>query len=264
MCELAAQERGLERTERDWCVNVVPALAGSDIELVERLWSASTDTPDAMWAELRCYAQERNWSASALDRTELANQVAFAKSERTDRSVPPALRSSWADGIAIWTADDGWTIHPAVLACLGEIQTLEHRLWRGQVRLVLPLLDAARVAICERLTAEHGPSWPFAWVEPKTFLEDDEVRVSPLACSWGHLYHLVQNVRQMSEAKRYSRLLAYGRELRNKIAHGHPTAYKEFATFVRERDRHRQLDVELLGDNHLKPFQMNDQPAIAA
>lgn len=71
-------------------------------------------------------------------------------------SPPASLLPLWQAGVIDWQPDEGLFIHSAALAALNDTTTLRHRMWMGQAKLLLPLIDARRLEICRYLeTAFH-------------------------------------------------------------------------------------------------------------
>ena len=96
--------------------------------------------------------------------TELLDTV--RRDGRHQGAAPPRpWRSLWAEGGLQWSMEHGIEVHPSALACLGLTSDLSHRLWRGQARLLLPLLDELRLTICRRLTDRLGDGWAVRWAE---------------------------------------------------------------------------------------------------
>jgi hypothetical protein len=195
LCRLGNEVGGNRDTVAQWREHVLPALAGNDVSLVEHLWNDLALGESDLTTRLRSFAEQRGWNTTALQAWGTDELVATPGHHRDYPTLvpPPPLRTLWAHGAVGWTAEYGVELHTAALAVLERDQELNHRLWRGQAELLLPLIDHVRLSISTHLTRLYGPDWPLRWHQPESPEEKAAVRNSPLACQWGYLEWLLKN-----------------------------------------------------------------------
>ena len=157
-------------------------------------------------------------------------------------TLSPFEQQWWAEGMLHYTWEYGLELHSAVLALAQRYDVLRQRLWRGQAALLLPLLDQVRVALCERLTEQHGSEWPLKWGEPLSDEEKAAVRMTPLAAQWGYLDHLLTHTPAGRWEPRISPLVSRARTLRNRVAHFQPVSFTDFQRFWYELEQHPWLN----------------------
>jgi len=226
---------------RRWREHVVPALCGSDLGLVPYLWEAVLGDHAALLSALDDYARERNWDERSLrelgvDRL-ARSQVSDISDGVSDFSPPPRLRQAWSSGAVMATADHVPEANSAALRLLDAEDVLLQRLWRGQVGLVLPGIDGVRMAMCLQLTRRFGSSWATEFCLPLIDDEASAVRDSALACQWGHLLHLLRRHRRLSDYIEWIPVARKARLVRNRLAHGVPIAYSEYADLLEAAQR---------------------------
>ena len=238
LCRLSNEHDSWDTMAR-WREYMLPALVGNDVPLASYLWNDLHVPLDILLSHLRSYAEQRDWKAEAL-RTWGAGGMAVAsnRDQRLMQLFPPIdLRTLWAHGAIGWTLEYGLEVHAAVLALLGRREELQHRLWRGQAELLLPIIDQIRLALCDHLTCTYGSDWPVRWCQPVSPEEDAAVRNSPLACQWGHLEVLLRRSASLRSEERWLPLASLSRWVRNEIAHYRPITFRDFEGVWREIDR---------------------------
>lgn len=219
-----------------WREHLLPALAGSDISLVEYLWDSLRLSLEGLAARLRSFAEQRGWAADALHEWGAEELAASPAQNRSSQllSPPARFRALWARGALSWTTEYGLELHAAALAVLGRNEELGHRLWRGQAELLLPLIDHTRLTLCDHLTRQYGHDWPIRWYQPVSPEEDAAVRNSPLACQWGYLEWLLKNCAHLQSEQDWLPLVSLSRWIRNEMAHYRPITFGDFEGLWRE------------------------------
>ena len=239
LCRLSNQS-GDRDSVAQWREYVLPALAGNDVSLMEYLWDelALFEESDLVFW-LHSFAEQRGWSAAALQRW--GSGELFTGSSRNPGHLalapPPPLRTLWAHGTLGWTPEYGLELHTAALAALGQDQELNHRLWRGQAELLLPLVDHVRLSLCAHLTRLYGHDWPLRWHQPESLEERAALRRSPLACQWGYLEWLLKNCIPLRAERRWLPLVSLARWIRNAMAHYRPVTFHDFDGLQHEMKR---------------------------
>lgn len=217
-----------------WREHLLPPLAGSDTMIITALWEHICRTPADLRAALHSLADERGWERDHIE---------SLTSPFLDNHFQPngKLRSRhrwqdlWDAGLAVCTPEYGWELHPAALALLGRVDELDHRIWRGQSALVLPMVEQIRLTLCDEISRTHGTTWP-CWGTPDGQRQQDAVAENPRACEWGYLVHLLETHSHRFGAgrNRWHRLARIARNVRNEIAHYRPITFAEFEVLCNE------------------------------
>lgn len=221
LCRLASIESSNDRSNFEWLEYLLPALVGNDILLLERLWATSAASNDQIVSCIQELAQERGWTNEKL-RQWGAAQLMRSNIRRNGllaQAPPGNARTLWAQGAVHATVEYGMELHPGALFVLGLQSELDHRLWRGQAELLLPILDSIRLDICSYLTSFYGKEWPVKWSKPEHPDDEAAVRENPLACQWGYLEWLIRNSAHLLRERPWLSLITPASRTRNAIAH---------------------------------------------
>ncbi len=228
---------------RRWREHLTPAITGNDIALAEYLWDRLHLDCEQLLPLLRAFGERRGWTPQLLHDWNIEDflPALTGKELRSPRLPPSRWYQLWAHGVLHWTPEYGPELHPAALAVLGRAEDLQHRLWRGQTHLALPLIDNIRISICRHLSQQYGEDWPLRWCPPDIAEEADAVRDSPFACQWGHLVHLFRNCGSLRREHPLLPVVELTREIRNNLAHYRPITLQDFERLWHEmgRIRHR-------------------------
>ena len=240
LCRLAGAESSSRRSETQWQEHLLPALAGSDIALLERLWTESAASSEQVVSCIQELAQARGWTKENLRRWGAAEFVSASahRNGRLTEAPPGTARVLWAHGAAHATEEYGIELNPAALFVLDRKSELQHRLWRGQAELLLPALDGIRLDLCSYLTSFYGPDWPVKWFQPEHPDEQAAVRESPLACGWGYLEWLIKNCFWLQRERRWLPLIVPASRVRNSIAHYQTVSRSEYEQVL---EQHKQF-----------------------
>lgn len=236
---ICRQENGCagDDSEARWREMVWPALAGNDLRLVECLWDRPVPDVPALMTSLAAYAVERGWTCEeATVACELAAPGTLGGSATAGMAPPEAVRSAWARGLISWTPEYGLELHSAAAALLGQTGEIAHRLWRGQVALLLPAVDRLRRRICQELTDRHGHDWPTRWFPPEDERDAAAVRADPIACELGHLAALLRECAELRVPASWGPVAMHLKWLRNELAHYRPIGYFDAVSLWRQLD----------------------------
>lgn len=216
-----------------WREELLPTIVGNDISLIEYLWDKAHLDVEILMTNLCCFANERNWDRETLKswgvEEFIVNPNHSLKSLTT--SPPKKWQDLWAHGAVSWTPEYGLELHISALAILGRKNEIVHRLWRGQSRLLLPLIDQVRLTLCDYLTKIYGVDWPIRWERPASDEEYELVSKDPLACQWGYLDWMLKNCTYLRTERQFLPVASLGRSIRNEIAHYRPVAFGDFENF---------------------------------
>lgn len=161
-----SHHRSITPLERRWAEASYVGLVGGDLDLLQWLVDrcGESGSIDSIQTCLARYGEFRGWHAlpdRLFEGVQWSNGKPWAwESGRgdTDRRPPPGALELWALGVVEKDRYEGTSVHSALLALHGQVHVIEHRLWRGQARELLPVLDALRLEICEFLSLRY-PEW---------------------------------------------------------------------------------------------------------
>ncbi|NLV21415.1 MAG: hypothetical protein GXY49_05460 [Syntrophomonadaceae bacterium] len=134
-----------------WAQYVFVELAGLDPDLLKWLL-LNGSIRDGVAELINClcsYGEKQGWDKQWLTQTLSTGYTGNLARQHNSTLCPPrSLIPIWEKGILNGTPEDGILLSSAALAMLGRKHELEHRVWTGQARLLLPLLDEARRKSC--------------------------------------------------------------------------------------------------------------------
>jgi hypothetical protein len=219
-----------------WREHLLPALAGDDVALAASLWDSLSLGTCAIKQQLRLFARQRGWTVESL-RDWGAEGIAstqFHNSGKPQLRPPEAVRALWAHGALSYTPEQGLELHTAAVALLEREEDLQHRLWRGQANLLLPLIDGLRLRLCAHLTRRYGSDWPIRWDKPNSSEELEAVINTPFACQWGYLRHLLRQCSAFRLERVSLPLVERSHRMRNELSHYRPIDFIDFELFWEE------------------------------
>lgn len=216
--------------ETRWREHIMPSLVGNDVGLAHFLWNDLTKDSDHITERLRRWAAKKGWTCRVLAKWKLERGSIHALEKDRVRAAQPSVQQQrlWAHGLLNWTPEYGTMLSPAVLVILHEYQAIKHRLWRGQVKLLLPLIDSVRLLLCQKWTERYGADWPWRWQLPRSHEEAEAVRTNPLASGWGHIEVLLRSREEMRDERTLIPLVSHARYVRNELAHYRPVTFQDF------------------------------------
>lgn len=224
-----------------WLEHVIPAISGSDLQLMQWVRGCDDLGPNNLLPFLRDLAEQQGWTQDQLREWGADGVRSGGNGMQGQSASPPKFTwQLWARGSAGSTPEYGVELSAAALAALHRDKEVWHRLWRGEAELLLPLLDQARLVLCDHLTDRYGQEWPVKWSLPDRPEDEAAVRNNPLACQWGYLEWLVKNCAPLREEQRWLTLIRNATQVRNAIAHYEPVGYGRFEFVVREFDRFKE------------------------
>lgn len=196
-----------------WDEYVLSSIAMSDINLLIHLLKSG---PENINARILNYARQK-WNRDSMDISDLStsNQSIGVYG----LSPPVNILNQWSRGFIGFVPERGIFIHTSVLAKIECWSEIRHRIWAGQAELLLPLIDSARLKICNLLTERFGKSWPTTWISPQFEGELELVKNDPRYCQWGHLFQICKYANPVRKIKNLLKVIDMLRIVRNDLAH---------------------------------------------
>ncbi|HAY22926.1 MAG TPA: hypothetical protein DCY27_12355 [Desulfobacterales bacterium] len=211
----------------------MPAICGNDWGLLEYLWDKVHLNPEDLTGHLASYAELCGWKQELLEEWG-AKTVGGGHKHFWG---PPPLQPTkehwtlWSQGVLQWTPEYGFELHTAALAALGSPESVYHRFWRGQARLILPIIDQMRLELCSYLGGIYGRDWPLRWSQPQSKDDIEALKENPMNVQWGYLCWCLDQLRPLNSAKRWLPLVKDARKIRNELSHYRPIGFSQFKSF---------------------------------
>ena len=131
-----------------WTQSVIAELAGTDVGLLAEIcarWQPSFGEDDLL-AILSEYAAQKGWTTEWLHVHTNGMQESFRPGRRIKPAFPPHnLAPLFEAGVLEWRPDSGISVHTAALAQTGDIAEIRRRIWAGQARYLMPVIDRERI-----------------------------------------------------------------------------------------------------------------------
>lgn len=214
LCRLVSEEVDAEAQWREY---MLASLAGNDLGLAEYLWDTVLSDGLEIRNSLVSYADQRGWKINDIQ--PILHDWRPVPPGRSLHSLPNGrgfrlLQRGWT----VSTPEFGEELHSAVLAILDRPAEIDHRIWRAQAALLLPMVDDIRRRICDSLSVRFGPGWAVI---------DNEPLESPI--EMGKLKRYFENLSPQSwEKKQWGVGVNRAWEVRNYLAHYNPIPYAMF------------------------------------
>jgi hypothetical protein len=144
--------------EAYWREYLLASIGGSDLHLCEKLWDDIFLPFDDLFNNLLNYAKEFDIERETVDRL-LTGWRPKPPGLDSYNSLLNNTNSPISFGLAVYTEEYGEEIHSAILAMLNKKEEINHRIWRAQASLILPLIDDVRRRICEYLSNQCRSGW---------------------------------------------------------------------------------------------------------
>lgn len=141
---------------------------------------------------------------------------------------PPPTQAArlrlWDDGWLDWEAEYGMRLNVYALAHRDQGNKIERRLWQGQSKILLPLVEQVRHLIVNKLRKKYGvDDWSYQIVKKVKEAQEREAletEIGPLA------YHLRRASKQRGALRDLANVAEKWRDLRNELAHMNVVKYE--------------------------------------
>lgn len=171
---------GEEPAYASWATSVWVELAGTDEALLREMIEERVQ-PSQWRTFLEAYAIRRGWHGQALERVREVLERTFswhALSLMRAEEPPSWLFRLWAEGVIDLVGDRGIEAHSAVLVALKWEDMVCHRIWRGQIRSLFPLIDQARLLLARQHGLAGGDREPVELPELRAAARNEALGVS--------------------------------------------------------------------------------------
>ncbi|WP_041439800.1 hypothetical protein [Syntrophobacter fumaroxidans] len=236
---LCQNETSVENEFEIWQEYLVPRLCVGDPLLMPALLETRSLEEREIGPILQEIAIGRGWRKESLD--SLGIEETFSLNDTKLNRMPELsgqVLSLWGEGVLNWTPDNGLSISSAALQIIGKHVAIKHRMWRGQSELVLPMIDALRLRVCDYMAGKHGCDWPIAHVEPKDLQESVAVRQTHYNCQLGHMETVLASWPSRQPVMRETAACIRGlRPLRNDLAHNRVMTFSKYQDLCERIDR---------------------------
>ncbi len=224
--------RGQKEKAR-WREYLLPSLVQSDVYLADKLWNTVIKPVNEIVDFLSQDASMKRWDKELLLKWGLNNFLRNNERETDISRILAFYPDLFANGVLCCTLEYGTEVHSSALAAIEKYDQIKNRMWRGQLPLLLPMVDNIRLFICDHLTERQGGGWPL-FFPPKEAEEVELVKSNPRACQLGHLYHAIQNHPQFIDEKKFIPLISITKKIRNELAHYRPVNFSDYQKMVTE------------------------------
>jgi len=237
--QLLWREQALDSSDSNrvhWRAHILPTIAANDSALLTELSRCSGQTEE-MITILDQFAQARNWTAARLQAADGEQLMASLRHPCAHIQPGTIKERLWSMGALVWTPENGVELHPATLRPLNRQNELEHRFWRAQVGLILPIIDRVRRQLCDVLNRGGDPDWAWRYAIPLDEQEEARVRSDSMLCGLGHLAYLIHSKGALQRYSRWHDLAVQARELRNRLAHYQLVTLEEYLGLMQTIDQ---------------------------
>lgn len=147
---------------------------------------------------------------------------------------PEKLKHAWNEGIVAWNPDDGAHIVSTYLAIANEYSKLGHRVWRGQSRLLLPILDALRQQVCQYMRNRFSSWLTFCHrVHSESAYNQNNETDYKLVLEFGDIERfLTENGDNSTKHRQLKTNIVSLRKVRNTLAHYETIEWERFCRTI--------------------------------
>ena len=242
LCRYGEGPGGGQRERARWREYLLPSLVESDVALAEKMWDIVFKPVDEIIAFLAEDAREKGWSKNALLDWGIDPFITANRRDMDISRIQSVYPKLLANGVLCRTLEYGTGVHISALAALQLDDRIKKRIWRGQLSLLLSMVDNIRLFLCDILTEKHGAGWPL-FFPPSDPEELEQVKFNPRACQLGHIHYSIHNYPHFLEEKKYLTLIQTTRKIRNELAHYRTVNYSEYKGMVLEAKKYGLLFI---------------------
>lgn len=224
--------------EQVWRSAVLASLAGADSSLAEELGEAVVGNTSDIYGRVQRVGEQTGWSRGDLISTGIqpfVDQQWFAPLESLDDTHP--IRNLWSLGLIDYSSEYGWEVPVWVLTILDEKGIFEHRVWRAQLKVVLPVINQLRLLVINALMRNYGTEW-MSWPLPNQEEQGGRKCEGPLDAEPAFLRSLLfHHAQKLKEEQIFESALVVAHSLRNRLAHYATVEYAEYTDLLEKVDR---------------------------
>ena len=241
-CSLAEAEsfyqqemEGRNLAETVWKASLLASLAGEKYGLAENLDDVILKGVSPVLERLTDIAREFGWEDEDLRRQgieQFLNRHCYISLDKL--KLDNNIRQLWALGLMDFSREFGWEISSWVLGALGLRKELKHRIWRAQVKVVMPIINQLRLRIIQTLVRGYGSEW-LAWDIPLTKKDNGcNKSYDPFDAELFFLWNILRShKKELRKEQIFLPSLRQAHLLRNKLAHYETIEFAEYQDLLR-------------------------------
>lgn len=204
-----------------WKEKLLSSLSPGDLGLIEHLWDSTDTNFIDILNGIRSY--EVNYTnlddeINKIQSFEKPGYITNLPALFPGDAPPRKIQKLWSMGNVYATIEYGVEYHPSVLIHKNT-EAIQHRLWRSQSDLLLPIIDNLRITVCHDLTQKLGREWPYEWETPLDIEDLENVKENPMSAQLGYIVHLLSTNPHFRGSKSWLSISKKARDFRNQIAH---------------------------------------------
>jgi len=139
-----------------WSECIIAGLAPGETGLAEYIFDQPPISLDGAIDLIRQYGTVNEISTNPG----VSRRKTIRRPELRNLAAPPeSLVADWAQGHLVWSPEFGLELHPSLLTEPVETTEIRHRVWRGQISMLLPLVDKWRLFFASELVLTQGKFW---------------------------------------------------------------------------------------------------------
>jgi hypothetical protein len=226
-----SQNRAIESAHAAWVQSVMAELAGTDVGLLQELyihWKPDFSEDD-LFNILQEYATQQGWADECVSsHTKNVHGTYRAGRQNKPPCPPQQLALLFESGILEWRTDSGISLHTASLVQNGDSSEIRRRIWAGQAKYLMPIIDMERIKTCRHLE-ESDPSLNDVVdaLRRPNLNSQNEWHSDYTTPEWGELISFIDTMysgRYISLRRRAN----FMRMRRNDLAHCTPISWEHF------------------------------------
>ncbi|MBU0553713.1 hypothetical protein KKF91_12170 [Myxococcota bacterium] len=204
-----------------WLRALCRGLAGSQPRIAHELLDRNPKTVKEVLDLLRPRELIGGNEEESLEIPQYKKKFSFLGEAMSPPPTQPDRLRLWDDGWLDWEPEYGMRLNVYALAHRDQAEKIERRLWQGQSKILLPLVEQVRHLIVGKLRKKFGDDWSHEIISKIERAEREalETEIGPLA------YHLRRSTKHVKNAalqhtlRDLANVAERWRDLRNELAH---------------------------------------------
>jgi hypothetical protein len=137
----------LNSIERNLAISVIASICGYDPKSADLLCGNLSEPYNSWKTLLKEEARMHNWDHTLVKQvSNFSESLTIKASFETYKQPFEDIKKEWVEGI-VNLVDGRLFLHPAAAAMIEEDREINKRIWSGQLRVLLPIIDEYRIKI---------------------------------------------------------------------------------------------------------------------